>query len=85
VLPIPLPAQGKLGERRAREIKIMRQRTETVSITVRFPVEIIELIDGLKLKGHFISRAEAIRYFVQKGAVEYYAKVSAFERGENDD
>jgi Arc/MetJ-type ribon-helix-helix transcriptional regulator len=63
----------------------MRQRTETVSITVRFPVEIIELIDGLKLKGHFISRAEAIRYFVQKGAVEYYAKVSAFERGENDD
>jgi hypothetical protein len=85
VLPIPLPAQGKLGERRAREVKIMRQRTETVSITVRFPVEIIELIDGLKLKGHFISRAEAIRYFVQKGAVEYYAKVSAFERGENDD
>jgi hypothetical protein len=85
VLPIPLPAQGKLGERRAREIKIMRQRTETVSITVRFPVEIIELIDGLKLKGHFISRAEAIRYFVQKGVVEYYAKVSAFERGESND
>jgi hypothetical protein len=84
VLPIPLPAQGKLGERRAREIKIMRQRTETVSITVRFPVEIIELIDGLKLKGHFISRAEAIRYFVQKGAVEYYAKVSAFKRESND-
>jgi hypothetical protein len=85
VLPIPLPAQGKLGERRAREIKIMRQRTETVSITVRFPVEIIELIDGLKLKGHFISRAEAIRYFVQKGAVEYYTKVSAFKRGESND
>jgi uncharacterized protein Yka (UPF0111/DUF47 family) len=28
VLPIPLPAQGKLGERRAREIKIMRHLTE---------------------------------------------------------
>jgi uncharacterized protein Yka (UPF0111/DUF47 family) len=28
VLPIPLPAQGKLGERRVREIKIMRHLTE---------------------------------------------------------
>jgi hypothetical protein len=79
------PAGGEEEMTSRPEIKIMRQRTETVSITVRFPVEIIELIDGLKLKGHFISRAEAIRYFVQKGAVEYYAKVSAFERGENDD
>jgi hypothetical protein len=85
VLPIPLPAQGKLGERRAREIKMMRPRTEAVTVTVRFSAEIVELIDELKLKGHFISRAEAIRYFVQKGALEYYAKVSAFERGENDD
>jgi Arc/MetJ-type ribon-helix-helix transcriptional regulator len=64
---------------------MMRPRTETVTITVRFPAEIIELIDELKRGGHFLSRAEAIRYFVQKGAVEYYAKVSAFERGENDD
>jgi len=59
-------------------------RTETISITVRFPAEIVELLDELKLKGHFLSRAEAIRYFVQKGAVEYYAKVSAFERGESN-
>jgi len=64
---------------------MMRSRTEAVVITVRFPTEIVELIDELKLKGHFISRAEAIRYFVQKGALEYYAKVSAFERGENND
>ena len=56
---------------------MMRSRTEAVTITVRFPAEIVELIDELKLKGHFISRAEAI--------VEYYARVSAFERGENDD
>jgi Arc/MetJ-type ribon-helix-helix transcriptional regulator len=64
---------------------MMRPRTEAVSITVRFPAEVIELIDELKRRGHFISKAEAIRYFVQKGAVEYYAKVSAFERGENDE
>ena len=65
---------------------MMRPRTETVTITVRFPAEIIELIDELKLKGHFISRAEAIRYFVQKGAVEYYASIVDFERrGESND
>jgi Arc/MetJ-type ribon-helix-helix transcriptional regulator len=64
---------------------MMRPRTEAVTITIRFPAEIVELIDELKRRGHFISRAEAIRYFVQKGAVEYYAKVSAFERGENDE
>jgi metal-responsive CopG/Arc/MetJ family transcriptional regulator len=68
------------------EIQMMRPRTETVSITVRFPAEIVELIDELKRRGHFISRAEAIRYFVQKGAVEYYASIVDFERrGESND
>jgi metal-responsive CopG/Arc/MetJ family transcriptional regulator len=61
-------------------------RPKTVSITVRFPTEIVELLDELKRKHHFLGRAEAIRCFVQKGAVEYYASIMAYEeRCENND
>jgi Arc/MetJ-type ribon-helix-helix transcriptional regulator len=43
--------------------------------SVYLPTEVVELLDFLVKEGHFVNRAEAMRYFITKGAIEYASKV----------
>jgi metal-responsive CopG/Arc/MetJ family transcriptional regulator len=82
VLPIPLPAQGKLGGRRAREIKTAsagKRRTKTKTITIKLPTVLIEAIDELVKVGPYTSRAAAIRSVLVQEVPRHLAKYQAID------
>jgi metal-responsive CopG/Arc/MetJ family transcriptional regulator len=85
VLPIPLPAQGKLGERRAREIKARsadKRRTKT--ITIRLPAVLVEAIDELTNVGFYTNRTEVIRSILSQELPRRLARYQATDENSKE-
>jgi Arc/MetJ-type ribon-helix-helix transcriptional regulator len=85
VLPIPLPAQGKLGERRAREIKTRsadKRRTKT--ITIRLPAVLVEAIDELVEIGFYTNRTEVIRSVLSQELPRRLARYQATDENSKE-
>jgi metal-responsive CopG/Arc/MetJ family transcriptional regulator len=81
VLPIPLPAQGKLGERRAREIKTKSaEKRRTKAITIRLPAVLVEAIDELMNVGFYTNRTEVIRSILSQELPRRLARYQATYR-----
>ena len=78
MLPIPLLAQGKLGERRAREIKtksVGNRKTE--AITIRLPAVLVEAVDELMNVGFYTSRSAVIRSILTQEVPRHLARYQA--------
>ena len=87
MLPIPLLAQGKWGERRAREIKMAsarKRRTKTESITIRLPTIIIEAIDELLRIGFYTNRTEVIRSILAQELPRHLARYQATDENSKE-
>jgi Arc/MetJ-type ribon-helix-helix transcriptional regulator len=85
VLPIPLLAQGKLGERRAREIKTKSaEKRRTKAITIRLPTIIIEAIDELMNVGFYTNRTEVIRSILSQELPRHLARYQATYRATDE-
>ena len=87
MLPIPLPAQGKLGKRRAREIKTAsagKRRTKTKAITIRLPAALIEAIDELINVGFYTNRTEVIRSILAQELPRHLARYQATDENSKE-
>jgi Arc/MetJ-type ribon-helix-helix transcriptional regulator len=90
VPPIPLPAQGKLGERRAREIKTKSAGKRKKAITIRLPAVLVEAIDELVEIGFYTSRTVAIRSILAQEVPRHLGRYQAIyqdtdENSKDDD
>jgi Arc/MetJ-type ribon-helix-helix transcriptional regulator len=90
VPPIPLPAQGKLGERRAREIKTKSAGKRKKAITIRLPAVLVEAIDELVEIGFYTSRTVAIRSILAQEVPRHLRRYQAIyqdtdENSKDDD
>jgi Arc/MetJ-type ribon-helix-helix transcriptional regulator len=77
VLPIPPLAQGKLGEGRAREIKMKSAGKRKKAITIRLPAVLVEAIDELVEIGFYTSRTDAIRSILAQEVPRHLGRYQA--------